>query len=589
MTSLSRKRKQKNKPTFSTVDIYEGIYRNLVLDLTAPNTREREFGLAKLVNHRIQPKTSYRGGGHIIFKRFAQLEHFHKRLIMPGDPGHDELARKCFAEFDASQQFSTLIDRSMYPLFSRAREIVESVLGEFSYDTLAKSCNFAKKAALGLSRRNSYLDKRIENLNGTLEQLALFNEIRRRDVHLLRATRRHVSCVSLVKSIKMDAVPKSYKATRIIGPDTTIGGFLSKGLGRYIRTRVEANTHIDLALQQERHKVWARNSSRSGLSATIDMSKASDSFTRQHLRMLLPPEWFAVADVCSMKEYVTPYCSDPKPLASVMLMGSGHTFPLQTLLFYALAQAASDLAQIRGLVSVYGDDIIIPNRLAPIFIWAMTKSGFSVNAEKSFWSSDHLHVEKFRESCGGDFYDGHPVRPWMPECETGPVTKASYIAELHKAINGLCSRYEPVEIENTLQWLFETLEEVCIPSFVPDTETETSGIRLMLLPWAFQNMYVADFNLPYTVDGVQQYVALRPVTRNRLSDGRIYYWNWLQQNALPGSEKLSYYAARFQNEPVALWVNTHAPEEPVQKPFRREAKRGEKVRYRWVSPPKKRE
>jgi hypothetical protein len=290
-----------------------------------------------------------------------------------------------------------------------------------------------------------------------------------------------------------------------------------------------------------------------------------------HLKALLPPKWCGMVEAMRTEKYETSQ-GRVGYLASSMLMGSGHTFPLQTLLFYAITQAVCELLGERGKVSVYGDDIICPNFAAPPLVEVFRWIGFTVNTDKSFWSSDYMHLMKFRESCGGDFYDAVPVRPWMPECETRAVKKNEYIAELHKIINGLTSRWHPVELPGTLRELFRELAKVCTVSFVPDTETETSGIRCWLLHWLNVDEVLtqvgAKVNLPLTVSGVERYIALRSKVRNRLSDGRIHYWNWLTTHR--ASSKSNSFTERKVVSSIAGTL------------FRREPRRGVRVNYGWT-------
>jgi len=74
-------------------------------------------------------------------------------------------------------------------------------------------------------------------------------------------------------------------------------------------------------------------------------------------------------------------------------MGNGFTFPLETLIFWALTRAVCGST---ATVSAYGDDIICPSDRAEDVIAVLTEVGFSVNLEKSFWNGP------FRESCGSD-------------------------------------------------------------------------------------------------------------------------------------------------------------------------------------------
>lgn len=100
-------------------------------------------------------------------------------------------------------------------------------------------------------------------------------------------------------------------------------------------------------------------------------------------------------------------------------MGSACCFPIEAAIFWALAIAAMypstkaiysaffhrRARQIPHMerVSVFGDDIIIPNRYAESYCTLLEDLGLTVNHTKSYTSGP------FRESCGADYYDGTDV------------------------------------------------------------------------------------------------------------------------------------------------------------------------------------
>ena len=97
-------------------------------------------------------------------------------------------------------------------------------------------------------------------------------------------------------------------------------------------------------------------------------------------------------------------------------MGSALCFPIEAMIFTTIIVAAVSyergvpptrelINSLRGKVRVYGDDIIVPVESVPIVIQFLSAFGLVVNMDKSFWNG------KFRESCGGDYYDGESVKP----------------------------------------------------------------------------------------------------------------------------------------------------------------------------------
>jgi hypothetical protein len=285
-------------------------------------------------------------------------------------------------------------------------------------------------------------------------------------------------------------------------------------------------------------------------------------------------KWAAIVNCMRTPMFHTDDVTNSQYLASVMLMGSGHTFPLQTILFYALAKATCDLLKIKGIVSVYGDDIIVPNAAAQVLTRVFSMLGFSINTEKSAWSETFVHSYKFRESCGGDYVNGYPVRPWMPERIIEDVRKTTYVAEIHKLLNGVNGFWHPTEVPGLCDFLLKELDRVCTVTFVPDFETETSGIRMNLSPWLEFDSF-DEVNFPYHEHGVVKYLALRVRTKNRTKHGRIHYWNWLKRKERKGPHRIT---TAHEIDPV----ERDRPRERAGTTFGKEAVRGGRLQYRWT-------
>lgn len=483
----------------------EALLHDLDVDVTYPGdlrNREPDF-------------PSYEGCKPYLFKRFKQALDFDKRVIWSSDTSFEELSSTALQAFVEDQRGYLLpepLSRRAQLVLQMARQVCSRILGPFCYDTWFDSCSFGRRAAVNLPRSRSYLDNRMNRLSGTTLQWRAFDHALSRDVHLFRAVRERLTSRTEISEIKATTVPKSFKAARIIAPDTILGGFLSRGLGEYIRKRLEKETHIDLAVQQERHRRWAKSASKTGHLATIDMSKASDSFTWRHIEQIVPEDWHHALDcVRTRKCNVSGSTITPR---SYMLMGSGHTFPLQTLLFYCLAEVTRRMQQSTGKVSVYGDDIIVPTKVARPLIEVFEELGFVINSEKSFYDvPDALRPSHtfFRESCGGDFKGGSDVRPYMPECDLmseRTVPRNTYIAWCHKMINGLLDRWDPCEIPITLGFLLGEVNRmksrIC---FVPAWETSFAGITHYIPPYLlfgrdvsyikYENSYPTYFRLSF--------------------------------------------------------------------------------------------
>jgi hypothetical protein len=505
---------------FSTDGFMQQVLRGLIYDLI-PNgvVKDRMLKASRDIKEwRVFEQPDLSNVPPSFFKRHYQIANFCKRYIFENDL-HDakELAvgaAKAFVDDQTTYGLPESLPAAAHDILDEAKDIVQQILGAFSHRELSESCKWGKRAALGLKAQDAYLQTRVNKLSYTThEQLEWFYFVTWED-EILK------SCLGKPKKwkgVKYNTVPKSYKTNRGIAPDGVIPGFLSQGLGEMLRARLETNTHISLAKAQERHKDLARNASKDGKRATIDMSKASDSFTWDHVARLVPRDWHGV-----LRAVRTPYIKVDDSyleLKSYMLMGSAHTFPLQTILFYSLAQAAVNLSPFSGRVSVFGDDIIMPSQVAPIFSKIMAHLGFKINTEKSFWTG------KFRESCGGDYYDGCDVRPSMPEGDGKPVDFCGMLSFVFKVFNSLHEKWDVEEIPFTRE-IFENFFKS--HDFVPPLgDASVHGATQCLhtpLPSILEPLIT-------TINGIKtirQKIIVDRSKRHLITRQTPYYWEFMR-------------------------------------------------------------
>lgn len=211
----------------------------------------------------------------------------------------------------------------------------------------------------------------------------------------------------LVKGNILFTVPKTAVIDRVCCKEPDLNIYFQKSVGNYIRRRMRLKTGCDLN-DQARNRNLARLGSVDGSLATIDLSSASDSLSDNLVRILMPAEWYQLLDALRCRKT---FIKDGKEMRSKTLsmfssMGNGFTFELESLVFWALARATQLLSKSTGIVSVYGDDIIVPTRIAARVINVLRWCGFSTNVDKTFRRGP------FRESCGGHYHGGLDVTPF---------------------------------------------------------------------------------------------------------------------------------------------------------------------------------
>lgn len=207
-----------------------------------------------------------------------------------------------------------------------------------------------------------------------------------------------------VKGNILFTVPKTTQIDRVAAKEPDLNMWAQKRLGDCIRKSLK-RFGIDLN-DQSINSALAKRGSQTGQLATLDLSSASDSMTTALVGRLLPPGWFVELNALrSAHTLIDDVWHENQMFSS---MGNGFTFELESLLFYSIARAVCALTGVRGRVSVYGDDIIVPSPVASLLRDVLGYCGFVVNPKKSHWTSD----DHFRESCGGHYYAGYDVKPF---------------------------------------------------------------------------------------------------------------------------------------------------------------------------------
>ena len=150
---------------------------------------------------------------------------------------------------------------------------------------------------------------------------------------------------------RLTTVPKNSKTDRCIVIEPGLTTFLQLGLGGYLKARLKV-FGLDLSHGQEKHRSIVLQASKDCELATVDLSAASDSVTKQLVILLLPFEWWSLLDDLRVK--TTLVDGQIHVLEMFSSMGNGFTFELESLLFYAITRVVCRLNGFRGRISVYG-------------------------------------------------------------------------------------------------------------------------------------------------------------------------------------------------------------------------------------------
>lgn len=287
--------------------------------------------------------------------------------------------------------------------------------------------------------------------------------------------------ISLVTGSRMSTVPKNEDVMRTIAIEPSGNMAMQLAAGRYLEN-VLRYIGLDISTQQPKNKALALAGSIDGSLATIDLSSASDMIQIDLVRMLFPSEWFNL--LVSLRSPVTELPDGTVvPLNMMSTMGNGFTFPLMTLIFTALVYANRPYK--RGdrrcfidwsNTAVFGDDIIVPTHEYQSLVNTLTRAGFSVNTDKSYYSGP------FRESCGGDYWLGVDITPFY-------VKSLSQTHDIYVVLNQVlawCGRHEVI-LTSTLLYLKALIGKVLL---IPEWYNPNQGVLTKAGPARFKYLSI---------------------------------------------------------------------------------------------------
>ena len=124
------------------------------------------------------------------------------------------------------------------------------------------------------------------------------------------------------------------------------------------------------------------------------------------------------------------------------------------------------ISSFRGKVRVYGDDIIVPVDMMEPVAAGLEAFGLRVNSSKSFGTG------RFRESCGGDYYEG----VWITPVRVRSLfpRQLTQVTEIVSTVSLRNQLWETQLYPQAVAWLDEWLGRV-LPHY-PEVEPSSSAL-----------------------------------------------------------------------------------------------------------------
>lgn len=200
---------------------------------------------------------------------------------------------------------------------------------------------------------------------------------------------------------RITTVPKDFTKLRTIAIESKEMQFGQQGLMHVLYDILSSHSLTRRAISfkdQSKNCSLARDYDFS----TIDLKDASDMVSKDLCRILLGKKLFSLLSRFSSRGLL--HKGEVVHLNCMATMGSAICFPIETLVFWALARASCESVGIAPNIRVFGDDIIVPRGAFGITIRTLEQCGFTPNLRKS---CDQTLI---RESCGSYYWAGVDIR-----------------------------------------------------------------------------------------------------------------------------------------------------------------------------------
>lgn len=349
-----------------------------------------------------------------------QLTLFYSKILLPCHPSRERDAMKGYIDCDREVKVNdSMLTSSDYDEFKRISSLLFgslfSKLDKLVYDEDLVPKHGPGATADKLLGNQKYMQR---TWTRRLQEVFSFENFL-----LPNARFAHEDDVTFLEPgaeipVRVISVPKTQKTPRIIAVEPTCMQYMQQALLSPMVRHIE-NSFLNDFLgfsDQGPNQVLARNGSRDGLTATLDLSEASDRVSNQLVRAMLSnhPHLLKGVEACRSRRADVPGYGVIR-LAKFASMGSALCFPFEAMVFLTLVflgiekelstrfTSIKQIVAYRDRVRVYGDDLVVPADSVESVIHSLEHFGARVGMSKSFW------IGKFRESCGKEYYDGNDV------------------------------------------------------------------------------------------------------------------------------------------------------------------------------------
>jgi hypothetical protein len=354
-----------------------------------------------------------------ILRELRQLMYFVYKLEIPSTSLQKDKVLKDFVEVDAGLNRPSNIDQEWLDVTS---DLIRDIFASFDPSDIQPK-HGPGAVATGERNHEKHVFKRIYQ---HVEEVYPFTEYFEYSLSAVADRWHQYESLEYLKesTAKVVLVPKDSRGPRIISCEPLEMQWIQQGLGNAVRQHLErwhlTRGHVNFTDQTVNQRL-AKLGSKSQQWVTLDMKEASDRVSTWLIcELFRGVPRLLEALLATRSRYTKLPSGQIVHLKKFAPMGSNLCFPIESVVFYALAVASIICAdrktnsvrsararaqRARAAVYVYGDDIIVRQQDYLPVLQQLPTVGLLFNESKCCTAGF------FRESCGCDAYKGVDVTP----------------------------------------------------------------------------------------------------------------------------------------------------------------------------------
>lgn len=350
-------------------------------------------------------------------------------------------------------------------------------------------------------------------------------------------------------------VPKDFRGPRLISVEPAAMQYAQQAMRHWLENKIATSltTRRSIFIDDQSRNQERASRAYSYDDATVDLSSASDTLSAVAVWHFLAKVPHVRRRLFSLRSDAVGFPSGPERLVSFAPMGSAICFPVESIVFFAIATAVVmetmklGFFRASSLVRCYGDDIILPASCVDRLFTVLTSIGCEPNRNKTCYATP------FRESCGKEFFRDEDVTIVRNKLYAYGDNRI----QMHPVLRALQREFFLKGYRRTAEVLVSWIDAIFPSAMIPpgtfrDTE-----------PFVFGDKRLIKSPIRWNSD-LQFYETQVPVFQQRTRAWPALASEYGLRAALIASSYLERFAVRYRKVTKIAWRNAGSTERKIQ-------------------------